>query len=221
MYNDAHEKAVLLSRALLARRVICCIRPRHRKVLSAPELITLAKANSPKASSRGRSHVRREGPEKEGTAWSGHGSDFFFAVSATSAPSLVIDEKTGEPMQQISGTNLWYASAHIEPLGHMHQFHYLIGSASFGGRLDMPAFGPLSYIEPGTPTGTLSDKLIHTSKIYDGMKSDYWIYVPAQYDPKVPAAVMVFQDGDGYIHRDGNNPALNVIDNLIARRKFQ
>jgi hypothetical protein len=30
---------------------------------------------------------------------------------------------------------------------------------------------------------------------------------------------MVFQHGGGYIYRDGNNPALNVIDNLIARKK--
>ena len=52
------------------------------------------------------------------------------------------------------------------------------------------------------------------------MKSEYWIYVPAQYDPKTPAALMVFQDGGGYIHRDGNNPTLNVLDNLIAQKKI-
>ena len=40
-------------------------------------------------------------------------------------------------------------------------------------------------------------------------------------DSKIPAAaLMVFQDGAGYIHRDGNNPALNVIDNLIAQKKI-
>jgi enterochelin esterase-like enzyme len=44
--------------------------------------------------------------------------------------------------------------------------------------------------------------------------------VPAEYDPKTPAALMVFQDGEGYTHRDGNNPALNVIDNLIAQKKI-
>jgi enterochelin esterase family protein len=52
------------------------------------------------------------------------------------------------------------------------------------------------------------------------MKSEYWIYVPAQYDAKIPAALMVFQDGGGYIDRNGNNPALNVIDNLIAQKKI-
>jgi enterochelin esterase family protein len=52
------------------------------------------------------------------------------------------------------------------------------------------------------------------------MKADYWIYVPVQYTPDSPAALMVFQDGGGYIHRDGDNPALNVIDNLIAQKKI-
>ena len=31
------------------------------------------------------------------------------------------------------------------------------------------------------------------------MTNDYWIYVPAQYDPNTPAALMVFQDGQGYV----------------------
>ena len=115
---------------------------------------------------------------------------------------------------------LWYAVAHIEPVGKLHQFHYVVNGANFGGSLDVPAFGPLSYLEPGVPTGTLSEMIVHTSKIYDGMKSDYWIYVPAEYDPKTPAALMVFQDGHGYIDRNGNNPALNVIDNLIAEKKI-
>ena len=77
-----------------------------------------------------------------------------------------------------------------------------------------------SIQHPGVSTGTLSEKLVHVSKIYDGMTSDYWIYVPAQYDPKVPAALMVFQDGSGYIDRKGDHPALNVIDNLIAQHKI-
>ena len=81
-----------------------------------------------------------------------------------------------------------------------------MNGAKFGGKLDVPAFTPLSYLQPGVPSGTLSEKITHTSKIYDGMKSEYWIYVPAQYKPDTPAAVMVFQDGGGYIHRDGNNP---------------
>ncbi len=157
---------------------------------------------------------------KDGTAWAGHGSDFFFATLSSVQPSLVIDEAPGTKMENLNGSTLWYSIAHIEPVGRLHSFHYLISEATFGGRLDLPAFGPLSYLQPGVPSGTLSAKITHTSKIYDGMKSDYWIYVPAQYDPKTPAALMVFQDGEGYTHRDGGNPTLNVIDNLIAQKKI-
>ncbi len=155
-----------------------------------------------------------------GTAWIGHGPDFFFAINAKSEPSLMIDDKPGPPMQQIAGSDLWYASAHIEPVSRLHSFHYVIGGNNFGGSLDLPAYGPLSYLQPGVPSGKLSEKIVHTSKIYDGMKSDYWVYVPAQYDPKTPAAVMVFQDGGWYIDRAGNIPVLNAIDNLIAQKKI-
>jgi enterochelin esterase family protein len=119
----------------------------------------------------------------------------------------------------LPGAKLWYSVAHIEPVSRLHEFHYLVDGTKFGGRLDLPVFGPLSYLQPGVPSGKLSEKLTHTSKIYEGMKSEYWIYVPAQYDA-TPAAVMVFQDGGGYINRDGNNPILNVIDNLIAQNKI-
>lgn len=77
-----------------------------------------------------------------------------------------------------------------------------------------------SMQNPNVPAGTLSEKLSITSHIYDGMTSNYWIYVPAQYDPKTPAPVMVFNDGGGYIDRKGNHPALNVLDNLIAQHKI-
>ncbi|MGH9596306.1 MAG: alpha/beta hydrolase, partial [Edaphobacter sp.] len=73
---------------------------------------------------------------------------------------------------------------------------------------------------PGVPVGKLSARMTLHSQIYDGMVSDYWIYVPAQYDPKKPTAVMVFQDGEGYLNRKGDHPALNVIDNLIAEGKI-
>ncbi len=70
------------------------------------------------------------------------------------------------------------------------------------------------------PAGTLSEVRTVRSAIYDGMVSEYRVYVPAQYDPNKPAALMVFQDGLGYAHRDGDHPALNVLDNLIAAGKI-
>jgi len=186
---------------------------------TAPQLIDLAKSNSPGLRDAITSSF--DGKDlKEGTAWSGRGPDFFFATEAPSQPALVIDGAPGPQMQHLQGSDLWYSPARIEQVGRLHSFHYLINGAKFGGRLDLPAFGPLSYLQPGVPSGTLSPKIIHTSKIYDGMKSEYWIYLPAQYDPKTPAALMIFQDGGGYIDRNGNNPTLNVIDNLIAQKKI-
>jgi enterochelin esterase-like enzyme len=157
---------------------------------------------------------------KDGTAQAAHGGDFFFAVEAASEATLRIDGANQPAMQRVSGTNTWYAVAHVEPVGTLHAFDYLVSGKPFGGSPNLAALGPLSYLQAGVSSGTLSEKIVHTSKIYDGMKSNYWIYVPAQYDPNTPAALMVFQDGEWYTDRDGGNPALNVIDNLIAQKKI-
>jgi len=186
---------------------------------TAPELIALAASHSRELSSSIQASFDEKNL-KEGTAWLGRGPDFFFAVEASTAPTLQIDGAPGPAMTQLPGTQLWYAAAHIDAVSRLHEFHYIVAGATFGGRLDLPAYGPLSYLQPGVPSGKLSDKITHTSKIYDGMKSEYWIYVPAQYDPKTPAAVMVFQDGGGYKDRDGNILILNVLDNLIAQKKI-
>jgi enterochelin esterase-like enzyme len=186
---------------------------------SVQELIDLANSHNPALQAAIAATFESKNLDS-GTAWIGHGPDFFFATNAKSEPSLLIDDKSGPPMQQVAGSELWYAPARIEPVGRLHSFHYLIGGNKFGGSLDLPAYGPLSYLQPGVPSGTLSGKIVHTSRIYDGMKSEYWIYVPAEYEPKTPAALMVFQDGGSYIDRDGNISVLGAIDNLIAQRKI-
>jgi enterochelin esterase-like enzyme len=193
--------------------------------LTTPQLIALAQSNNPGLHDA----IFATFDPKEliaGTAVSSRGPDFFFAAQSPTQPSLVIDDREPIPMQQAPGMdkNLWYEVAHIAEVGKLHAFHYQIPGGTFGGRLDLPAYTPLSYAQPGVPQGKLSERIIHTSKIYDGMKSSYWIYVPAQYDPKNPAALMVFQDGGGYIFRDpgqgSDHGVLNVIDNLIAEKKI-
>ena len=186
---------------------------------TAPQLIELAKSGNPAL--RDAIIATFEAKDlKEGNAWAGRGPDFFFAIDAPSQPSLLIDGAPGPQPRKLTGSSLWYAPARIEPVGRLHSFHYLLDGKKFGGRLDLPAFSPLSYLQPGVPSGTLSPKITHSSKIYDGMKADYWLYVPAQYDKDSPAALMVFQDGGWYTDRNGNNPTLNVIDNLIAQKKI-
>lgn len=188
--------------------------------LTATQLIELAKSASPGLRDAIVSTFDAK-DLREGTAWAGHGHDFFFAAQGQPNPQLLIDGSPGPQMQQLSGSDLWYTLARIEQLGKLHSFYYVVNGAKFGGKLDLPAFGPLSYLQPGVPYGTLSDKIIHTSKIYDGMKSDYWIYVPAQYKPDTPAALMVFQDGSFYTDRNSATlPVLSAIDNLIAQKKI-
>ncbi len=194
---------------------------------SAEDLATLAQTQNPTLVQA----IRETFPAKElvaGTAFRGHLHDFFFAIEAPSTPTLLVDEGDADParpsqqlpMQQLPGTNLYCAAAHVDQLGALHRFSYLIAGKPFGGRIDLPAFTEDHYQHPGVPMGTLSPKLSHTSRIYDGMQSDFWIYVPAQYDPKLPAALMVFQDGSGYGNRDGDHGILNDLDNLIAQKKI-
>ena len=56
---------------------------------------------------------------------------------------------------------------------------------------------PTAASSPDVPKGTVKQMPPWESKIFDGTKRDWWVYVPAQYRPENPAAVMVFQDGAG------------------------
>lgn len=192
---------------------------RATEKMTAEQLISMAKANDPKLPDA-IAATFDEKNLKAGTAYVSHGPDFFFAVEAPTAPGLLIDDRGDTLMQSLKDGTLWYAATTIEPVGRLHSYHYVVNGVNFGGTLDLPAYGPLSYLQPGVPSGTLSDVIVHTSEIYEGMKSNYWIYVPADYDPKTPAALMVFQDGQWYKDRDGNIPVLSAIDNLIAQKKI-
>jgi enterochelin esterase family protein len=122
-------------------------------------------------------------------------------------------------MTQLSGSNLWIAKSQLRT-GYPHTFHYMVDGKRFGGNLNVPAFGPDSYQRPAVPEGKLSEKIVHVSKIFDGMESDYWTYVPAQYDSSKPAGVMVWTDGHGHINRNGGSRLINVIDNLTHQKKI-
>jgi enterochelin esterase-like enzyme len=70
----------------------------------------------------------------------------------------------------------------------------------------------------GVPAGNLSAPAIYTSRaVYPGLKFEYWIYVPAQYQPGKPAALMVLQDGSHYVGvTEAKFNSHLVFDNLIA-----
>src|SRR5476651_215307 len=54
---------------------------------------------------------------------------------------------------------------------------------------------PASVEHAGVPKGEVIKLTFENSKIFPGTRRDYWIYVPAQYDPAKPACLYVDMDG--------------------------
>jgi enterochelin esterase-like enzyme len=80
--------------------------------------------------------------------------------------------------------------------------------------------GPDSLPQEGVPKGDFRGPFTLPSTVYPGTQHTYWTYVPAQYDPTVPAALMVYQDGQAFKDEKGEMRAQNVMDNLIYRREI-
>src|SRR5580692_5443729 len=80
--------------------------------------------------------------------------------------------------------------------------------------------GPDSLPHDGVPKGEIRGPFTLPCNIYPGTQHTYWVYVPAQYDPKVPAALMIYQDGQAFKDENGDLRAQNVMDNLIYRREI-
>jgi enterochelin esterase-like enzyme len=184
--------------------------------LPAPELIRMSKSKGPGFREALIASLG-DGPIKKGAAFLGEGPDFIWAVEAPSTPTLFVDRAEVGPMMHLDG-NLWYRTGQLK-VGTSHAFYYMVNGERFGGNVNVPAYAPEAYEHPGVPRGKLTEKMVHTSKIYDGMLSDYWVYTPAQYDPAKPAALMVFQDGQGPANREKSSVQI-VIDNLTYQKKI-
>lgn len=97
---------------------------------------------------------------------------------------------------------------------------------------DNYVLGPDSLVHPGVPQGTWEKYIWDKSEIFPKTTREIWIYVPAQYDPKVPACLMVIQDGPRqYAVRERNDvdqkarrtqeyAMPTVLDNLINRKEL-
>lgn len=155
---------------------------------------------------------------KKGQGVVAEGGNFIFAVESSSAPQVVIDENEPVRMTQ-TVPNVWTHSAVLQT-SRTHNFSYIAEGKVIGTRNDVPAFGPYSYEKPGVPKGKLSEKMVHTSNIYPDMKSDWWIWAPAQYDASKPAAVMVWQDGEVLVNREMPSRAQIVFENLTHEGKI-
>src|SRR4026209_462167 len=88
---------------------------------------------------------------------------------------------------------------------------------------DYPAYyqvGPDSMAHDGVPKGEIRGPFVLPSQAYPGTQHTYWLHVPAQYDPSVPASLMVFQDGQAFKDMEGSVRAPTVLDNLIYLREI-
>jgi enterochelin esterase family protein len=72
----------------------------------------------------------------------------------------------------------------------------------------------LSKERPGVPKGTIIKKTHQSKIIYPGVNRDYWIYVPANYDPKTESNLLIFQDGEWYLFGKDFQGG-NALDNMI------
>ena len=91
----------------------------------------------------------------------------------------------------------------------------MLAAVSASAQTDYPLTAD-SQRHPDVPAGVVT-KHAWTSQIYPGTERAYWVYVPAQYRPEEPAAVMVFQDGERFVAEDGRWRVPIVFDNLIHR----
>jgi enterochelin esterase-like enzyme len=117
------------------------------------------------------------------------------------------------PLTRVGSTNVY---AGVAGLAHGTAFtwHYEVGPRRLGGgQLEVYETRRDSKEQPGVPKGTVKQMPPWESKIFAGTKRDWWVYVPAQYRPDSPAAVMVFQDGAG-----PKDYVPTVFDNLIAKK---
>ena len=80
--------------------------------------------------------------------------------------------------------------------------------------------GPDSKPRDGVPKGKFAGPKIISSTIFPGTTHRYDVYVPAQYDPARPTALMVFNDGPAMKAEPGDVQGHNVLDNLIFRREI-
>jgi enterochelin esterase-like enzyme len=156
---------------------------------------------------------------KNGSGVMYDGPEVIFAFENEKTPALRVDDMPGPALKRIPDSNLWYVLATLKA-GEVHSFRYMDGETPLSPVTDIPIYGHDSYPRPGVPEGKLSGKLLHTSKIYPGMTSEYWIYTPPDYDSKVPLPIMVWQDGYAVAPRLGPVRLPVVTENLIAQKKI-
>jgi enterochelin esterase family protein len=145
------------------------------------------------------------------------GQDYLFVASSPTLVTISIDQQPAVAMQALAGSSLWMLLTKMRT-GVTHQFQYYSAGKPLGARGDAVGYNPDSYSKPGVPKGKVTGKLTIVSKIYDGMKSDYWVYASPGVDPSFPAPLMVWQDGQGLVGEFSRARLFTVTENLVAQK---
>ncbi len=144
-----------------------------------------------------------------------------WAIEAPEALTLpVVVSDRGMPFHQeltrLGETNVYVAAVNL-PEGTALQCSYNVDGVplerrAMEGIVEVYSVPPEGQLPPGAPRGSLLPQEPWRSTIFAGTVRDWWISVPAQYDARQPACVMIFQDGG--VHYKDHVPA--VFDALIA-----
>src|SRR5450759_5343847 len=145
------------------------------------------------------------------------GQDYLFVSDSPAPVTISLDNQPAVPMAQIEGSTLWMLLTKMRT-GVTHSYQYYAAGKPLGARGDAIGYNPDSYARPGVPRGKAGEKQTIVSKLYDGMKSDYWVYASPGVDSAVPAALMVWQDGQGLIGDYSRSRLFTVTENLIAQK---
>jgi enterochelin esterase-like enzyme len=145
------------------------------------------------------------------------GQDYLFVADAPSAVSISIDQQPAVAMTQIQGSTLWMLLRKMRT-GVTHSYQYYAAGKPLGARADAVGYNPDSYPKSAVPHGKVTDKLTIVSRLYDGMKSDYWVYASPGVDPAVPSPLMVWQDGQGLVGDFSRSRLFTVTENLVHQK---
>ncbi|MBZ5620024.1 MAG: esterase [Acidobacteriia bacterium] len=145
------------------------------------------------------------------------GQDYLFVADSPSPVTISVDQQPATPMAPIEGATLWMLLTKMRT-GVTHSYQYYVAGKPLGARGDAVGYNSDSYSKPGVPRGKVSEKRTIVSRIYDGMKADYWVYASPGVDPAVPAALMVWQDGQGLIGEFSRMRLFTVTENLLYQK---
>ena len=181
---------------------------------SSPEELIAAARQGPAAAGLKDLITKTLSPRGGTAVW---GQDYLFVADSPAPVTISVDGQPATPMAPVPGSTLWMSLFKMRT-GVTHSYQYYAAGKPLGARGDAVGYNSDSYAKHGVPKGHVTDKRTIVSKIYDGMKADYWIYASPGVDPAVPAPLMVWQDGQGLVGDYSRSRLFTVTENLVYQK---